>query len=122
VQENLTVTPDDVVSSFEVDGGRLLVPSFGRRGKRLFHAAVAGRPDDPTITAYLDSILDFATGDGPRLKKLRLRRQATGVYPTTEEGEILETHGPSRGRLSREEGLRLVLWACDGLEGQIFSP
>jgi gamma-glutamyl:cysteine ligase YbdK (ATP-grasp superfamily) len=121
VQENLTVTPDDGVSSFEVDGGRLLVPGFEHLGKRLFHAAVAGGHDDPTITAYLDSVLDFAAGDTPRLEKLRLRRQATGVYPTT-EGEILETRGPSRGHLSREEGLSLVLWACDGLEGQISAP
>jgi carboxylate-amine ligase len=121
VQENLAVTPDDGVSSFEVDGDRLLVPGFGRLGERLFHAAVAGGPDDPTITAYLDSVLDFAAGDGPRLEKLRLRRQATGVYPTT-EGEILEARGPSRGHLSREEGLRLVLWACDRLEDQISPP
>ena len=122
MQENLTVTPDDGVSSFEVDGGRLLVPGFGRLGERLFHAAVAGGADDPTITAYLDSVLDFAAGDGPRLEDLGLRRQATGVYPTTED-EIPETHGPSRGHLFlREEGLRLVLWACGGLEGQIPPP
>ena len=121
VQESLTVTPDYGVSSFEVDGDRLLVPGFGRLAERLFHAAVAGGADDPTITAYLDSVLDFAAGDGPRLEKLRLRRQATGVYPTT-EGEILERRGPSRGPISKEEGLRLVLWACDGLEGQISPP
>ena len=121
MQENLTVTPDDGVFSFEGDGGRLLVPGFGRLGERLFYAAVAGGTDDPTITAYLDSVLDFAAGDGPRLEKLRLRRQATSAYPTT-EGEILEARGPSRGHLSREEGLRLVLWACDGLEGQISPP
>ena len=121
VWENLAVTPDAGISSFEVDGDRLLVPGFGRLGERLFHAAVAGGTDDPTITAYLDSVLNFAAGDGPRLEKLRLRRQATGVYPTT-EAEILERRGPSGGHLSREEGLRLVLWACDGLEGQISPP
>jgi gamma-glutamyl:cysteine ligase YbdK (ATP-grasp superfamily) len=118
VREGLTVTPDDRLSSFEVDGDRLLVPGFGRLGEQLFHAAVAGVADDPTITAYLDSVLDFAPGDGPRLEKLRLRRQATGVYPTT-EGEILGTRNPSQDRISEEEGLRLVLWACDELEGQI---
>ena len=118
VRENLTVTPDDGVSAFEVSGGRLLVPGFGRLGKGLFHAAVAGGADDPTITHYLDSVLDFAAGDGPRLEKLRLRRQATGVYPTT-EGEILATYSPPDGRVSDEEGLRLVLWACGELEDQI---
>ena len=118
VREGLTVTPDDDVSSFEVSGGRLLVPGFGHLGERLFHAAVAGRTDDATITAYLDSVLDFAAGDAPRLEKLRLRRQATGLYPTT-EAEILGTRNTSRDLISREEGLRLVLWACDELEGQI---
>ena len=118
VKEGLTVTPDDDVSSFEVSGGRLLVPGFGHLGGRLLHAAVAGEADDPTITAYLDSVLDFAAGAGPRLEKLRLRRQATGLYPTT-EAEILVTRGPSRDRISREEGLGLVLWACDELEGQL---
>jgi carboxylate-amine ligase len=118
VRESLTVTPEDGVSAFEVSGGRLLVPGFRRLGEGLFHAAVAGRADDPTITAYLDSVLDFAAGDGPRLEKLRLRRQATGLYPTT-EAEILGTRGSSQDRISKEEGLSLVLWACDGLEGQI---
>ncbi len=121
VRENLTVTPDDGVSSFEVDGDRLLVPGFGHLGEGLFHAAVAGKADDPTITAYLDSVLDFAAGDGPRLEKLRLRRQATGVYPTT-EGGILERRGPATDHLSREEGLSLVLWACNELEAQIPAP
>ena len=117
-REGLTVTPDDELSSLEVSGDRLLVPGFDRLAGPLFHAAIAGKAGDPTITAYLDSVLDFAAGDGPRLEKLRLRRQATGLYPTT-EAEILGTRGPSRDLISREEGLRLVLWACDELEGQI---
>ena len=117
-REGLTVTPDDELSSLEVSGDRLLVPGFDRLAGPLFHAAIAGKAGDPTITAYLDSVLDFAAGDGPKLEKLRLRRQATGLYPTT-EAEILGTRGPSRDLISREEGLRLVLWACDELEGQI---
>ncbi len=121
VRENLAVTPDDGVSAFAVSGGRLLVPGFGRLGEGLFHAAVTGKADDPTITSYLDSVLDFAAGDGPRLEKLRLRREATGLYPTT-EAEILGTRGPSQDSISKEEGLSLVLWACDELEGQISPP
>jgi gamma-glutamyl:cysteine ligase YbdK (ATP-grasp superfamily) len=117
VKEGLTVSPDEDVSSFEISGDRLLVPGFGRLGGPLFHAAVAGDPGDPGLTAYLDSVLDLA-GGGPRLEKLRLRRQATGRYPTT-EAEILAAHNPENGRLSREDGLRLVLWACDALEDQV---
>jgi len=119
VREGLTVTPDEGVCAFEVDGGRLLVPGFGRLTRRLFYAAVAGGTDDPTITAYVDSVLDFAGGDGPRLEKLKLRRQATGFYPTT-EGEILASRESRRDEISREEGLSLILWACDVLEGQVF--
>lgn len=119
-RENLTVTPDESVSAFEVDGDRLLVPGFGRLGGPLFHAAVAGGADDPTITHYLDSVLGFVAGDGPRLEKLRLRRQATGLYPTT-EGKILASRKSRDDRISDEEGLRLVLWACDELEGQVAA-
>ena len=121
VREALTVTPDDGVSTFEIAGGRLLVPGFGSLGGRLFHAAVAGRADGPVMIDYLDSVLDFAAGGGPRLEKLRLRRQATGLYPTT-EGEILTTRSPRGERITSEEGLSLVLWACDELEGQITAP
>jgi len=120
-RENLKVTPDEEVSAFEVEGDRLLVPGFGRLGGELFYAAVAGGPDDPTMTRYIDSVLDFAAGEGPRLEKLRLRRQATGLYPTT-EGKILASRGPHDDRISDEEGLRLVLWACDELEGQVVVP
>ena len=121
VREALTVTPKEGISTFEVSGDRLLVPGFGSLEGRLFHAAAAGEPDDPAITDYLDSVLDFAAGDGPRLEKLRLRRQATGRYPTT-EGEIRATRGPRNERITSEEGLSLVLWACDELEGQITAP
>jgi hypothetical protein len=119
VREGLRVTPDEEVSTFEVDGDRVLVPGFGRLTERLFRAAVAGGTDDPTATAYVDSVLDFAGGDGPRLEKLRLRRQAKGFYPTT-EGEILASQERGDEEISREEGLRLVLWACDALEGEVF--
>ena len=119
-RENLTVSPDGDVDAFEVSGDQLLVPGFGRLAGHLFHAAVAGAPDDAALTSYLDSVLDFA-GGGPRLEKLKLRRQATGRYPTT-EAEILGIHNPADGRLSKKDGLSLVLWACDGLEDQIPHP
>lgn len=120
VREGLTVTPDETVSRFEVDGGRLLVPGFGRLAGGLLRAAVAGGPEDPTITGYLDSVLDFAGGDGPRLEKLMLRRRATGHYPTT-EGKILASRHHQGDGVSRDEGLGLVLWACDELEAQLSS-
>ena len=44
----------------------------------------------------------------------------TGVYPTTESG-ILEDYGSDAGHLSEDEGLRLVLKACEVLEAQVSS-
>ncbi len=115
---DLAVTPDDDVPHFEVSGGRLLVPGFGHLAGDLFHAAVTGTADDPTMTAYLDSVLRFVVGDEGRLAELGDRRSREGVYATTERG-ILETHPPKDGRISRERGLSLVLWACDELEAQV---
>jgi len=52
-----------------------------------------------------------------RLARLRHHRRTTGVYPTT-EASILEDHGSDSNHLSEDEGLRLVLKACDSLEAQ----
>lgn len=83
----------------------------------MLRAAVAGGPEDPEITAYLDSILEFVGRPGDRLGRLRVSRAREGVYPTT-EGRILEAHTAEGDLLPREDGLRLVLWACDELEAQ----
>ena len=117
--ESLTVTPDEKTSGFEVLGGRLLVPAFDRLSGEMFHAAVTGEPENPTMTAYLDSILAFIQAPGARLEGLKDRRTQEGLYPTTER-EILETYAVQDGLLSREDGLRLVLWACDELEDQVL--
>ncbi|QIN81767.1 glutamate--cysteine ligase [Rubrobacter tropicus] len=114
----LTVTPNEEISTFEVSGGRLLVPGFERLSGEMFRAAVSGNAEDPTTTTYLDSILEFAEPAEGRLEKLRDRRAREGAYPTT-EGEILATHAAENGLISREEGLRLVLWACEELEAQV---
>ena len=117
-EDGLTVTPDGETSTFRVSGDRLLVPTFDRLSGDLFHAAVAGNAEDPTMTAYLDSVLEIVENPGARLEGLRDRRMHEGVYPTTER-EILETHAPGDGPISQEDGLGLVLWACDELEAQV---
>lgn len=119
VRENgLTVTPNGATSTFEVSGGKLLVPAFDHLSGKMFRAAVAGNVEDPTMTAYLDSILELVEKPGGRLEGLGDSRRREGVYPTT-EGEILKSHAARDGLLSREDGLRLVLWACDELETQV---
>jgi gamma-glutamyl:cysteine ligase YbdK (ATP-grasp superfamily) len=117
-EDGLTVTPREGVSAFEVSGDRLVVPAFDRLSGEMFRAAVSGNAGDSAMTTYLDSILDLVETTGGRLERLRDRREREGAYPTT-EGEILGSHPAGGGPLSREEGLRLVLWACGDLETQV---
>jgi carboxylate-amine ligase len=117
-REGLRVVPDDAASAFEVAGDALKVPGFGRLGGELLHAAVTRGVEDPGVVDYLDSILEFAGTDEERLAGLRRHRQATGGYPTTEAG-ILREHATDDGTLSQEEGLGIVLGACEELEGQV---
>jgi hypothetical protein len=70
---------------------------------------------DENVAAYVDSILEL-TGQDERLAKLRSHRLTTGVYPTTEAALVEDYDG---GQLLEEEGLRLVLEACDELEDQV---
>jgi hypothetical protein len=116
-RDGLEVVPDRGVRSFEVTKDVLRVPDFGRLNGELLYAAVTGGVADEAVAAYLDSVVDLATED-ERLAELRRHRSATGVYPTTEAG-ILEDHDPDDGHLSEDEGLRLVLGACDELEAQV---
>jgi gamma-glutamyl:cysteine ligase YbdK (ATP-grasp superfamily) len=114
-QDNLEVLPDDGVLAFEVTGDVLRVPGFDHLGGELLHAAVTTGAGDETVAAYLDSILEFAGVEDERLAILFHHRRATGSYPTTEAG-IVEAYD---GHLSEDEGLRLVLEACDELETQV---
>ena len=114
-RDSLEVVPDDGVRTFEVTGDVLRVPGFGHLGGELLHAAVTGGADDETVAAYVDSILEFGGVEDERLAVLSYHRRTTGSYPTTEAG-ILEAYD---GHLSEDEGLRLVLEACDELETQV---
>jgi gamma-glutamyl:cysteine ligase YbdK (ATP-grasp superfamily) len=113
--DGLEVLPDDEVLAFEVTGDVLRVPGFGHLGGELLRAAVTTGAGDETVAAYLDSILEFAGVEDERLAVLFHHRRTTGSYPTTEAG-ILEAYDE---HLSEDEGLRLVLEACDELETQV---
>ena len=117
--DNLEVVPDEGVDKFELDGGTLRVPGFGLIGGKLLYAAATGGVEDPGVVAYLDSIMGLVSGDDGRLAGLRRHRRVTDCYPTT-EAEILKGYAPDDGGLSEEDGLRLVLEACDELEAQVF--
>ena len=117
-RDGLEVVPDEGVRSFEVTGDVLRVPGFGRLGGELLYAAVTSGAQDEAVAAYLDSILDLA-GEDERLANLRCHRRTTGLYPTT-EASILEDYDPKGDPLSEDEGLRLVLEACDELESEVL--
>ncbi|MBA3701661.1 MAG: glutamate--cysteine ligase [Rubrobacteraceae bacterium] len=114
-RDALEVLPDGGARAFEVTGDVLRVPGFGRLGGELLHAAVTGGASDETVAAYLDSILEFAGVEDERLATLFHHRRTFGTYPTT-EAAILEDYD---GHLSEDEGLRLVLEACEELEAQV---
>jgi gamma-glutamyl:cysteine ligase YbdK (ATP-grasp superfamily) len=113
--EGLEVVPDKGVRAFQLAGDVLRVPDFETLNGDLLHAAVTGGMRDETMVGYLDSILDLV-GEDERLAEFRRQRLATGLYPTTEAGILLEYDD---GPLSESEGLRLVLEACDELEAQV---
>jgi Glutamate-cysteine ligase family 2(GCS2) len=115
-QDGLTVVPDEGVRAFEVEGEKLRVPGFDYLGHELLRAAATGGVEDPAVSAYVDSVLEFVGGE-ERLADLRRDRRTCGGYPTTEAG-ILREYGSENGRISEKEGLRLVLDACDELEAQ----
>ena len=118
-REGLTVVPDDGVRTFEVYEDTLRVPGFAYLGGDLLYSAATGGVDNPNVVAYLDSILEFADGE-ERLAALRRHRYSAGGYPTT-EANILQDYSSGDACLPEEEGLRLVLEACDELEEQVSS-
>ncbi|MGI9050860.1 MAG: glutamate-cysteine ligase family protein [Rubrobacteraceae bacterium] len=118
--EQLSVTPDAATRTFEVAGDRLLVPDFEYLSGDLFHAATTGGVEDPSIIAYLDSIVEFAALQGEADGYLGTLKNPTGSYRTT-EAEVLREFPTPDGFTTREEGLRLVRESCDRLENQVYS-
>ena len=96
------------------------MPGFGHLGGELLHAAVTGGVEDPEVTVYLDSILEFAAGDDARLAGLR--RHVHHRRLPDYRGGYPHDHAPSNEALTQEEGLRTVLEACDELEDQVSRP
>src|SRR5215218_1974348 len=117
--ERLEVRPSRVARTLELDGDRLLVPTFSYLNGELLDAAVTRGPRDLRIEAYLDSFIGFASAyleEPDFIEPLR----SSGGYETT-ESEVLRsfpTHGTS---LTRDQGLSLVRESCHRMEEQVSS-
>lgn len=112
--EGLTVTPVAGLTSFEVEGHRLMVPGFEELSVDLFREAATLGVDSAEITTYLDSIFDFAEAfAGSAFESLKL-----GDAYRCPETDILENFGVE---VSQETGLQLVREACGKLEEQVYS-
>ena len=118
-RDGLTVEPDDRARAFEVEGDSLRVPGFEHLGRSLFYDAATEGVENPEISAYLDSVFEFAESEGRGSGYLGTLRTPEGSYETTEAG-ILSTLSQII-HLSMDEGLRLVREACDELEEQVSS-
>lgn len=117
--DGLTVEPDEETRLMEVRGDRLLVPEFAYLGGSLSYAAATGGVEIPEVSAYLDSVFEFAAPGGEEPNVLSGLRYPDGSYRITEV-EILASFPPVFP-LPTEEGLRLMRESCDELEEQVSS-
>jgi carboxylate-amine ligase len=105
-----------------LNGDRLSVPPFEYMNGELLYAAVTEGVNSAKVKTYLDSILEFAADSrDPQANELEALLLFDLGQDRTTEAEILAEFPPVSDRLSREEGLRLVRFACDRLEEQVDS-
>jgi gamma-glutamyl:cysteine ligase YbdK (ATP-grasp superfamily) len=119
-RDGLTVEPGDRSRAFEVESDRLRVPGFEYLSRSLFYAAATEGVENPEVSAYLDSVFEFAESEGRGSGYLvAALRTSEGLYRTTETGILSAL--PRIVHLSTDAGLRLVREACDELEEQVSS-
>src|ERR671921_1231806 len=114
-EEGLIVEPDNQTYAFKVEGDRLLVPGFEYLGKSLFYATATVGVESTEVSAYLDSIVEFAAPEGTGSEYL----SGLGAPYNTTEAEILAQC--PRDIISKDEGLRLIRESCNELEEQVSS-
>jgi hypothetical protein len=118
-RERLKVRPSREVRTLELDGDRLLVPSFSYLNDELLGAAVSRGVLDQRIEAYLDSFVVFASAylEEPELiESLR----SSESYKTT-EAEVLRSFPTLGSSVTRDQGLSLVREACRRTDEQVSA-
>jgi gamma-glutamyl:cysteine ligase YbdK (ATP-grasp superfamily) len=118
-RERLKVRPSREVRTLELDGDRLLVPSFSYLNDELLGAAVTRGVLDQRIEAYLDSFVVFASAylEEPELiESLR----SSESYKTT-EAEVLRSFPTLGSSVTRDQGLLLVRESCRRLNEQVSA-
>jgi len=118
-QDSLTIEPDDRVLALEVEGDNLRVPGFRYLVGSLFYAAATKGVENHEVSAYLDSVFEFAASEARGSGYLTTLRTPAGPYRTTEAGILSAL--PRIIHLSTDEGLHLVREACYELEEQVSS-
>ncbi|NDJ19438.1 glutamate-cysteine ligase family protein [Myxacorys almedinensis] len=117
-REGWTVRPAEGSRVFQTVDHQLVIPDFAYLNGDLFYAAVTEGMKNADVKAYLDSVLAFAAQGGEGADYLTKLRSSLDHYQTT-EAKLLKEFAPTTSEISREDGLRLVRWACDRLEEQI---
>src|SRR5215213_5938589 len=118
-RERLKVRPSREVRTLELDGDRLLVPSFSYLNDEHLGAAVTRGVLDQRIEAYLDSFVVFASAylEEPELvESLR----SSESYKTT-EAEVLRSFPTLGSSVTRDQGLSLVRESCCRLNEQVSA-
>lgn len=124
IEESLHVEPQAGVHTFKCSAGRLLVPDFKYLSHELLFAAVTEGLENPRVQGFANSVVDFAreesTAQGSWLLQLEptLVDAELGRFQTT-ESQILKQFPPSGERLTRDEGLSIVRYACEELQTQV---
>ena len=115
-REGITVRPKSGVKTFQLQGETLWVPEFSYLNGELLYSAVTEGFKSQAVRDYVKSVIEFSSVNGNLDQSLK-QFKSTG-YQTTET-ELLNKFSFPTGKISYQEGLKLVLYCCDRLEKQV---
>lgn len=124
VQEQIQVQPKSGARTFEESQGKLMVPNFDYLNRHLLFAAVTEGLRSSSVWDFTQSVFEFACGGSSldsgwsdRMRPMPVDTELRDFQTT--ESHLLKQFPSSGERLSRQEGLEIVRYACDELESQV---